>query len=90
MAQVLAFPGAKQPVPQQESAQEEVRQESHTEPLPEKPAATPKPPVYVRVRADAFQDMLNALAFYAKPGWDEGKKARKVLNDVFAPEPSVA
>ena len=93
MAQVLAFPGAHraqvqqaiESVPEQTAAPDDVRQESHTAEQPVKPAA-PKPPVYVRVRADVFQDMLNALSFYAAPGWDDGKKARKVLSDAFAPE----
>lgn len=92
MAQVLAFPGAHrapaqqaEPAPEQTPDQADVRPESHTAEQPVKPAE-PKPPVYVRVRADVFQDTLNALAFYAAPGWDDGKKARKVLNDAFTPE----
>lgn len=67
------------------TADADVRQEGHIEPQPVVPQE-PKPPVYVRVRADVFQDMLNALVFYAGQGWDQGNKARAVINDNFAPE----
>lgn len=93
MAQVLAFPGAhrapaqqaSEPAPEQTQAADNVRPESHTETQPVKPVEV-KPPVYVRVRADVFQDCMNALAFYAGQGWDGGNKARQVINDTFAPE----
>lgn len=92
MAQVLAFPGARrapesqaETAPEQTTAPDDVRPESHTAEQPVKPSE-PKPPVYVRVRADVFEACMNALSFYAVQGWDTGNKARKVLNDTFAPE----
>ena len=35
---------------------------------------------YVKVRADLFQAMLNAINFYGSQGFDHGQRAREVLN----------
>lgn len=71
--------------PRHGNAAVDVRPESHieTQPVEQPKPAEPKPPVYVRVRADVFQDAMNALSFYAGQGFDHGKQAAKVLNDVF-------
>lgn len=94
MAQVLAFPGAQRApmqqaevAPEQTPAPDDVRPESHTAEQPVKPAE-PKPPVYVRVRADVFEVCMNALSFYAGQGWDGGKKAREVMDGIFEKEPA--
>lgn len=91
---VQLFPGAGNAVPKTEvsetpEVQTDVRQEVHTESQPVQPQEL-KPPVYVRVHAGLFQEMLNALAFYAGQGWDQGKKAREIINEVYKPEPPAA
>lgn len=93
MSNVISLFGNGAPVatPVQETAPEapDVRQESQTAVEPKAPVP-PKAPVYVRVQAELFQDMMNALSFYALPGWDEGKKARAVMGEIMKPEPPAA
>lgn len=84
MSKVVQFPGAAA-LP----ASEDVRHEGHIEQPPAQPQEQ-KAPVYVRVHAGLFQEMLNALAFYAGQGWDQGGKARVILNEVYKPELPVA
>lgn len=89
MSKVISLFGNGAPVapPQEPTPEpEEIRQESHTEPQPEKP----KVPVYVRIQADMFHEMLTTLSFYARYGWDDGKKAREIMEEVMKPEPPAA
>lgn len=50
-----------------------------------KPAAKPNPlpPLYVRVRHDVWQGMVDTVAFYAKGGADGGAMATATLDRVF-------
>lgn len=57
-------------------------------PATEEVVETPMKPVYVRLHSQVFNEMLNALNFYAVQGFDHGKQARDVLQKVFAKEPA--
>lgn len=48
----------------------------------------PKPPVYVRIRADIFREFLETMQFYALQGFDHGNKAKELMSKVYAKEPA--
>lgn len=86
MSNVIAFPGARR-APKQETEPaavpapepSNVRLESHTVVQPVIAPQTEGQKPYVALRLDTVERMVEALSFYAKCGWDDGKKAQAAL-----------
>jgi len=91
MSNVVTFPGARRAVPDSREAfvpltdgkkisvADVVRPESHTAAEPVMPAQAEGNVPYVAMRLDVVERMVEALSFYARRGWDEGRKAHGAL-----------